>query len=128
MPDDPVDVPAPDTLPCLESDRRRFLRYQFSRPRPSRFFTRPECQRGQALLRDISACGIGLILDHAVPVSTKLVVALPCLGRPGTFCCAARVLHVKPDGPERWLVGCHLGSPLNETVVDAIRFAVEASS
>ena len=105
MPDPNASLQASDTLPIVESEQRRFVRYDCKPPRRCRFFTRPACQFGNGLLKDLSACGFCLILEHTLPEHTELMIELRGQDRRSTFCRSAHVLHVKPDGSGCWLVG-----------------------
>jgi diguanylate cyclase (GGDEF)-like protein len=63
-----------------------------------------------AVVRDISAAGVGLLLERPVPGSTLLVVEPLFPGPPALL---ARVLYATPEGT-RWRHGCELSSRLSE--------------
>jgi hypothetical protein len=128
MSDPDAAVQASDTIPIVEFEQRRFVRYNCKPPQRCRFFTRPEFQFGNGLLRDISACGFCLILDYTLPERTELMVEVRGQGRRIALCRSAHVLHVKPDGSGCWLVGCQVGSPFREEEMSALRSAVEVSA
>ncbi len=63
-----------------------------------------------ATIRDLSAMGVGLLLDQALPVGS-LVVVEPL--RPGAKTLLARVVRAVPDG-DGWMHGCVLATRLDE--------------
>jgi hypothetical protein len=79
-----------------------------------RFLIRPSFQCGRAFVKNISATGIGLLLNHEVALGAVMFVQLRGLRPGGTRTHLARVVHVTPEGPGRWLVGCRLTCTLSE--------------
>jgi hypothetical protein len=103
-------------------ERRASLRYYFRQRPMVRFLVRPSFQCGRAFIKDICATGIGLLLTHEVTTGTVLFLQLRGRRRGTTLTQLARVVHVEPDGPGRWLVGCKLTCPLSdEELRDALR-------
>jgi hypothetical protein len=87
-----------------------------------RFLVRPSFQCGRAFIKNISATGIGLLLSHEVAPDAVLFVQLRGLRRGGSRTHLARVVHVTPGGPGRWLVGCRLTCTLSdEELREALR-------
>jgi hypothetical protein len=106
--------PSPETLAV---ERRAWVRYGTD--------LEVVCHAGRpvkdvgwtARVRDISAGGVGLLLQHRFRPGTPLVIQLK--GRGESWCRAvgARVVHATPVWAEDgawWLVGCAFSSPLSE--------------
>src|SRR5438128_11861643 len=66
-----------------------------------------------ATLRNISAGGIGLLLQRRFEPRTGLAVELPDLdgSRVTVF---VRVIHATPQGKGAWLLGCSFVTPLTD--------------
>ena len=101
---------------------------------------RPRFRSFPALVRDVSSCGLGLLLDRPLEIGTMMALQL-CGGRPGTSMIRqAQVVHVRrhlpvknapwmkrkpllqsllslltPEAGEEyiWLIGCSLTPPLS---------------
>jgi hypothetical protein len=108
------------TEPCV-IERRAFVRYCLIRPPPVRFLAQPGFEFREGLLRDISTCGLCLLLDQPLQVAARLVVQLPSRRCGSSLSRAARVLRVEPDGQGRWIVGCQLSAPLSPEEMRAIQ-------
>jgi hypothetical protein len=80
-----------------------------------------------ATIRDVSAGGVALLLQHRFEPGLALVIELPGAGPGLGDTLVARVVHVQqlPEGD--WLVGCAFVSPLSEhDVRDLLRLAEAA--
>jgi len=102
-------------------ERRAFVRYCLIPPPPVRFLAQPGFEFREGLLRDVSTCGLCMVLDQPLPVTARLVVQLPSRRRGSSLSRPARVLRVEPDGQGRWIVGCQLSAPLSHEEMKAIR-------
>jgi hypothetical protein len=98
------------------------VRYYF-RSRPQiRFRVRSSLECGRAVIKDLSATGIGLFLSHEVALGTVLFLQLCGRGRGSTHTQLARVVHATAERPGRWLIGCQLSCPLSDKeLLDALR-------
>jgi serine/threonine protein kinase len=93
-------------------DRRVSVRYTYQAAARARVRARPTYRSDEALLRDISAMGVGLVFPHELAQGTSLFVQLPGK-RPGTTAThLAEVVHVVPWPAGAWLVGCKWARPL----------------
>lgn len=69
-------------------------------------------------LRDISLGGMGLILNRRFEPGTLLMVELDTpAGRESLL---SRVVHARPLGDQKWLLGCALARPLNRQKLQAL--------
>jgi hypothetical protein len=76
-----------------------------------------------ALLTDVSAAGIGLVLRYHLVPGTVLFLDLSELTRDGQGPHLARVVRVSPGPGGRWLHGCALRKELSERQLQACRDA-----
>jgi hypothetical protein len=128
MPDlDPI-VAVSDGSPHVEIERRKHIRYKVAALPRIRFLTQPGFCFDHGLLKDISASGLCLIVDHVLPVAAQLVVQLPGRRRGNSLSRSARVLRVESDSAGRWLVGCQLSSLLSDEEVRDLRAGCESTS
>ena len=107
-------APAERPASPAPGERRESVRYYFRHRPMVRFLIRPSFQCGRAFVKNISATGIGLLLSHEVEVGSVLFIQLRGLRRGLTRTQLARVVHVTPEGPGRWLVGCRLTGTLSD--------------
>lgn len=68
--------------------------------------------RGQT--RDLSALGVGFLSPRPVEQSTLLEIELCKPNRQTVRTLLARAVHVEPDGPGVWLIGCAFTSELTD--------------
>jgi hypothetical protein len=92
----------------------------------SRSLAQPNCQFRNGILKDISARGLCLILDCALPVGQRLVVQIPGRRRGSSLSRLAQVLRVEPNGEGRWLVGCKMNCPLSNEEIRVLGRASKA--
>ena len=107
--------------------RRRHVRHRDRLiPAPAiRYLVRPSFRNCWALLEDVSAAGVGLLLGHAVAPGTVLLLQLGAY-RPGhAFPRLARVVHARPRGDGYWIVGCQFTRPLTEAELAAVRWDLD---
>ena len=112
--------PTPTDAPAVGANRRAQTRYRFPPGRSCRFVAWPDCRCRRATLFDVSAGGLGLLLDEPPELGWDVVVQLPVAGQSGVRSLSGRVAHAmrQPDG--RWLAGCALWRPLSEADVAAL--------
>jgi hypothetical protein len=97
-----------------EPERRSCARHPYRRLPLVRYLVRPSFNCGRAFLRDLSHDGLALLVSQPLEPGTVLFVQLRGR-RPGaTHAQLARVVHVTPQAPGHWLVGCQLTSPLSD--------------
>ena len=68
-------------------------------------------ERVWALVRDISANGIGLILNGKIEPGTPITIEMRSQGK--SFALLARVAHATRRSEFSWLIGCELLTQLN---------------
>src|SRR5947209_20383502 len=93
--------------PCA-GDRRVGVRRHCNQGARSRPDVLPEDMLWEAQVRDISASGIGLLIDCPFPPGTTLAVELQ--GAAGALTVLANVVHTNAQ-PDGWLHGCELTEP-----------------
>jgi hypothetical protein len=112
MPEPTVIVQAEFSARHSPQERRTATRYFCSCPHPIHLLVQPGAALMKGIISDISAQGIGLLIDRPLRPGTVLIVHLrrdlPSLIQ------TARVIHSRalPDGA--WSVGCELTIPLQE--------------
>jgi hypothetical protein len=74
-----------------------------------------EAMMHYARVRDMSSAGVGLVSEW--PLQRAAVLQLIIMDRHGdpAVCVSAEVRHVRPKGPNRWVVGCQFMQRLSET-------------
>src|SRR5262245_2164368 len=73
-----------------------------------------------AIIRDVSAERIVLVLQRRFEPQTGLSLSLPEPGFDSTSCVFARVIRVDPLADRRWLVVCTFVTPLTEERLNAL--------
>lgn len=114
--------PAPSTptpLPArLAADRRAYVRYGSQLKGSCRALSAERKYRWTAQIRDISASGVGLILNRRFEPGTVLRVKLPGLSARRLY--LVRVVRVQKQGDRTWLVGCVFPRPLTNEEVQSL--------
>jgi hypothetical protein len=64
-------------------------------------------------VRDISAGGIALLLNHRFEPGTALIVELSAKSKVASRPRPVRVVHVTPEKNGRWIIGCAFVSKLS---------------
>ena len=97
-----------------EAERRNAARHPYRRQPLVRYLVRPSFHCGRAFLRELSPEGLSLLVSQ--PLEPGMVLFVQLRGRrPGaTHAQLAQVVHVTPQSPGRWLVGCRLTCPLSD--------------
>src|SRR6266446_2241417 len=76
----------------------------------------------QAMVRDISAGGIGLVLQRRFEPRTGLAIELPDADN-SAFTVFVRVVHATAQPGGHWLLGCQFVTPLSEERLNILRLA-----
>ena len=108
----------------LPADRRTSVRYRVERPATGHVFLANSFKTLKAHVVDLSAEGVGVVVDQPLEVGTRLHIDLPGLGDV-PYKILADVLHVRPHGDGRWRCGCRLVWKLSE---EELRLLAKASS
>jgi hypothetical protein len=74
----------------------------------------------RAWVLNLSASGIGLLLDTAIEPDSPLVIHLQSARTGVVFDLLARVVHATPQKNGEWLVGCKLAARLSQDDLDAL--------
>ena len=74
----------------------------------------------EAVVRDISSSGIGLLLPRRFEAGTLLTIELTETAEGKKHLLIARVVHATPQPEGNWLVGCTLASSLAEDEVQLL--------
>jgi hypothetical protein len=114
MSDEPGSVPEPFGPSAVPDERRGAERYP---PEPTsicRLMCEGQEGTPQATVRDLSATGIGLLVDRQLKPGSVLILNLQTgsqrLARP----LPVRVMHSSPAPEGNWLVGCQFVRRLSE--------------
>lgn len=77
-------------------------------------------QPQQAIVRDISASGIGLVLERQVAIGSDVLAELTNASK--LLCCMRmmRVVHVRQMVDGRFAVGCRFAAPLDYDLIFAL--------
>jgi hypothetical protein len=81
---------------------------------------RPGLQELTAHALNVSAGGIGLLLDHPLEVGTVLAFVLGRDRLRASGLRSARVVHATLRRPGQWLIGCRLSAPLSTAALLAL--------
>src|SRR5579885_1732309 len=81
-----------------------------------------------ALARDISAGGIRLLLDQALPEGAALAIEIGGPPREAPRQLLARVIHARQNGAGDWLLGCAFDRAFDEDEVQALLDGILAHS
>jgi PilZ domain len=109
-------------------DRRQSVRFRCPDFPEVQYLLHGQGQTGRALLRDLSAEGVGLLTASAVGAGTALLVQLPGAGPGTTSTQLARVAHATPQAVGDWLIGCRLTPPLSSQDLDRLRQLLTGAS
>ncbi len=74
----------------------------------------------RAWILNMSATGIGLLLDSALEAGTQVMIHLKSTSGSTCFDLAARVAHATVQGNGEWLIGCELAERLGQDDLDAL--------
>jgi serine/threonine protein kinase len=114
--------PAPSSSTPLPSrsapDRRAYVRYGSQLKGSCRALSADRKHRWTAQIRDISASGLGLILNRRFEPGTVLRVKLP--GSSSRRLYLIRVVRVQKQADRRWIVGCVFPRPLTDEEVRSL--------
>jgi hypothetical protein len=107
----------PESMPAqvpgeTPGERRRLHRREDPFGPAARYVVRPSFQCDWALVADISACGVGLVLGQALTPGAVVLVRLegPRPGDPVTR--LARVVHAARQEDGNWCAGCEFVTAL----------------
>jgi CheY-like chemotaxis protein len=89
-------------------------RHRFPSGRICRFVTWPDCRGRQAILYDISAAGISLILEEPLEAARDIIIRIPATGIFRGCSLSGRVVHLMALSDGRWRIGCALWRSLSE--------------
>jgi hypothetical protein len=102
-------------------ERRRCARHPCPVPATVLYALPPSYRLDSGRLRDLSASGVGLLLDGAPEPGAVLFLHWPAWAPSGIGTRLARVAHVRQEAGGGYLVGCALTPPLSEGEVDSFR-------
>lgn len=100
--------------------RRKETRYQCGPATFSTLSIYRDDEPQHAWIENLSASGIGLLLDVAIEPETFLVIHLGSEGNGAVFDLVARVTHCTPRNNGEWLIGCELADKLSQEDMDAL--------
>jgi c-di-GMP-binding flagellar brake protein YcgR len=118
--------PEPPERPPGE-ERRGYVRYHYRSAPALRYQVRASFEAGWAVLRDISAGGVGLLLSERLAPGSVVLIRLGDSLPEGAQTRLARVVHATARRSGAWLVGCEFTPPLSEEELAAIRLQLGPS-
>src|SRR5262249_49921038 len=95
----------------VAAERRGYVRYKRTLDTFWQFLGLPPRDLTAGQVVDLSASGVGLMLDRTSPEGTSLVLRLPT-ARSGWASHLVRVKHCRPAAGGRYVVGCQFVRPL----------------
>ncbi len=95
-------------------ERRAAIRHAVEMPTSCREIALLGGNPWPAVLRDVSATGVGLVLSEPLQPGTFLTVEVPRPSKSGLRRLPARVVDNRHLGDGSWLVGCRLVRPLHD--------------
>jgi hypothetical protein len=95
-------------------NRRNAERYQCSRPREVRLLARPDLHSHQAVIRDFTRLGLGLLVQRPFDAATVLAIQLRSANTGLSCVLAGTVNHCTDLKDGTWLIGCRLNRPLSD--------------
>ena len=114
MPFDPVALH--ETAPADTVDSRRvWARYVSSRPLPRRLDVADTNMPLEAWILDLSAGGIGLLVDQPQPLGTLLHIELETCPTAAPLTLWAHVAHCQPVDAGEFRLGCQFVTALTES-------------
>ena len=74
----------------------------------------------RAWILNLSATGIGLLLDRSMEPGTQLIIHLKSTSTGAFYDLPARIAHATVQGNGEWLIGCELAQKLRQDDLDAL--------
>ncbi|HEX5271165.1 MAG TPA: PilZ domain-containing protein [Gemmataceae bacterium] len=99
--------------------RRAAERHRARPNRPCQFVTWPDCRGRRALVHDVSATGIALLLNEPLEAGRDIMIRLPAVGSSPAYTLFGKVAHAM-SAPEGWRIGCALSRTLSEPEIAAL--------
>jgi hypothetical protein len=108
LPETPTYPWSPTAMDC-----RAGTRHSYRRSPAARVLVKPLLRKQAALVRDLSACGVGLLVADRIEPGVSLLIEL--CGRPGrALTLPAQAVHATPQADGRWHIGCRLTPRLRD--------------
>ncbi len=106
--------------PATAADRRRDERRLLPAGRRCQLVAWPDCRPRGAVLYDISAVGVGVILDEPLEGGREVVIRLHATATAAGHTLVGRVAYVMPIADDRWRIGCAFYRPVSEGELSAL--------
>jgi serine/threonine protein kinase len=103
-----------------DQDRRAAVRYASGKEGPCQALCSEKQVRWVAEVRDVSADGIGLVMNRRVEPRTILTLEFPATDQEGARRLLIRVVRVQALSKRRWLLGCVFARRLGEDEVQTM--------
>jgi hypothetical protein len=107
--------------PAAPPERRGDVRSRYRILAAARYVLRPHFRCDEALVKDLSAAGAGLVLACAPDAGAVLLLRLPAGPQEEELTRLARVTHVRPLAEGDFFVGCRFARPLSEDELAGLR-------
>ena len=96
------------------ANRRSNSRYELEQPKRECTVRDEEGKEYSAKILDISAGGVGLLMERRFELSCYLSVTLPTREEMGTRKFTMRIRKCEEEGDGKWRVGCAFAHPLHD--------------
>jgi hypothetical protein len=100
--------------------RRAEVRYSCGPATAGKLVRNGDSQQQHAWVLNLSATGVGLLLNEPLEPETKIVVHLKSTATGRLFELSARVVHNTAQAAGDWLVGCELATRLGLDDLEAL--------
>jgi hypothetical protein len=104
---------------ALRLERRANIRYACEQMTFCRSLSVPRERFWTAVVRDLSASGIGLLVRSSFELGTILAIELQGLRSARTL--LGRVIHARPQASGGWIIGCELASNLSDAELHTLQ-------
>jgi hypothetical protein len=118
MPEPTLLVQAEFSENLSERERRMAERYLLSHKPPACLLTRPHLEYLNAIVDNVSAGGIRLLVDRSLEPGTVMALRLKT-GRSSVLQ-SARVVYAQPRAEGDWTIGCKLSMPLSACELESL--------
>jgi hypothetical protein len=114
----PITIPGDQSASAVyKVERRASVRLQSTAAGFCQSLSRQREESWQAIVRDISCNGIGLLLPRRFEPGALLTIELAEAGTERKHLLLVRVVRAAPQPENKWLLGCALMNPLAEDEV-----------
>ena len=111
-------LPTEEARRLSRGNRRATVRYSCAPATVGRVYFPDDHQRQCGWIHNLSRTGVGVVLDHSLPIGMYLIVRMR--GADGKVDLPAHVIHSTLRTESNWLIGCELLTPLTEDALESL--------